>query len=166
MEYVLRGLTLRDASSIAEQINNIKIWNNLRDGLPYPYTEADAREFIYLAKEKDLLVDFAIVVSGKAVGVISLILGRDVERISAEIGYWLGEEYWGNGIMSRAVKEVVEYAFEKLSLHKVFATVFSFNVASMKVLEKAGFTKEAVLKSAFIKNGKIIDCHYYSIIKK
>lgn len=167
MEFKLRAWTLDDVPSLVRHIDNIRIWNNVRDLLPNPYTEKDAREYILMVTEKvGPQVEFAIDIDGRAVGGIGLVPGSDVERISAELGYWLGEEYWGNDIMSKAVKQLVQYTFETLSFSKVFAMVFSSNAASMRVLEKAGFEKEAVLKSALIKNGVIMDFHYYSIIKK
>ncbi|WP_071146601.1 GNAT family N-acetyltransferase [Bacteroides ihuae] len=167
MEFKLRAWNLDDVPSLAKHINNIKIWNNVRDFLPNPYTEEDAREYILMLTEKGgPQMDFAIDIGGRAVGGIGLIPGSDVERISAELGYWLGEEYWGNDIMSEAVKQIIQYAFGELFFSKIFAMVFSSNVASMRVLEKVGFEKEAVLKSALIKNGVIMDFHYYSIIKK
>jgi RimJ/RimL family protein N-acetyltransferase len=110
-------------------------------------------------------VDFAIVVDGKAVGGIGIVLQKDVERIGAEIGYWIGENYWNRGVMTEAVKQMVDYAFNHFPLQKIFAPVFDFNTASQKVLHKAGFECEAILKQAAIKNDKIIDLHYYSIQK-
>jgi RimJ/RimL family protein N-acetyltransferase len=108
----------------------------------------------------------AIVVNGTAVGGIGIVLKNDVERISAEIGYWLGEKYWHKGIMTQAVKMFVKYTFDNfIELQKIYATPFGFNIASQKVLQKAGFEREAILKKAAIKNGQIIDLHYYSLIK-
>ncbi|MDR2130242.1 MAG: GNAT family N-acetyltransferase [Odoribacteraceae bacterium] len=165
-DYVLREWRLSDVASLAENANNIAIWNNLRDYFPHPYTEADGRQFIemVLVKQKPT-TDMAIVIDGKAVGGIGLILQTDVERISAEMGYWLGENYWNRGIMTEAIKEMVDFAFTNFSLLKIYARVFDFNIASHKVLQKAGFEREAVLKQAAIKNGKIMDEHYYSLLK-
>ena len=165
--FELREWRLSDAASLAENANNIHIWNNLRDALPHPYSEKDGKEFIEMAlslpKPATLL---AIVVDGKAVGSIGIFLRTDVERISAELGYFIGENYWNRGIMTEAVKQMVEYAFANFpQLHKIYATPFDFNVASHKVLQKAGFEREAILKQAAIKNGKIIDEYYYSFIK-
>ena len=108
------------------------------------------------------VVDFAIIVDEKAVGGISIVLQQDVERISAEIGYWLGENYWNRGIMTKAVRQMVNYAFTHFPLQKIYAPVFDFNIASQKVLQKAGFEQEAILKQAAIKNGKIINLHLFS----
>jgi RimJ/RimL family protein N-acetyltransferase len=108
----------------------------------------------------------AIVIEGKAVGGTGIVLQTDVERICAEIGYWLGENYWNRGIMTGVVKEMVSYAFLHFpELKKIYAPVFGFNIASQRVLQKAGFECEGVLKQAAIKNGKVIDLHYYSRFK-
>jgi RimJ/RimL family protein N-acetyltransferase len=164
----LREWQLSDAASLAENANNINIWNNLRDALPHPYTEEDGKQFIEMAmsqpKPATLL---AIVVDGKAVGSIGIILHTDVERISAEMGYFIGENYWNKGIMTEAIKQMVTYSFTHFPhLRKIYATPFDFNVASHKVLQKAGFEREAILKQAAIKNGKIRDEHYYSLLKQ
>ncbi|MDO4726005.1 MAG: GNAT family protein [Porphyromonadaceae bacterium] len=166
INFELREWRLTDSASLAENANNINIWNNLRDYFPYPYTENDAVRFIEMCMNKPKpATDFAIVVENKAVGGIGIILQNDVERITAEIGYWLGEGYRGRGIMPEAVKQMVTYAFETFSLQKIFASVFDFNTASHIVLQKAGFELEAILKKAAIKNNKIIDLHYYSLFK-
>ena len=165
--FTLREWQLSDAASLAENANNINIWNNVRDALPHPYSEKDGQDFIEkaLSQPKPATL-FAIVVDGKAVGSIGFFLHTDVERISAELGYFIGEKYWNRGIMTNAVKQIVAYAFANFSyLRKIYATPFDFNLASHKVLQKAGFEREAILKQAAIKNGKIIDLHYYSIIK-
>jgi len=164
--FELREWQLSDAASLAENANNINVWNNVRDYFPHPYSEKDGKEFIKSVLEKPKpTTDRAIVVDGRAVGGIGFVLQKDVERISAEIGYWLGEKYWKRGIMTEAVRQMTAYAFTHLSLHKIYAPIFDFNIASQKVLQKAGFTREAILKQAAIKNEKIIDLHYYSLIK-
>ena len=165
--FELREWRLSDAASLAENANNINIWNNLRDGLPHPYSEEDGKQFIEMAlaqpKPATLLT---IAVDGQAVGSIGIVLRTDVERISAELGYFIGEKYWNKGIMTEIVKQMVSYAFANFPyLHKIYATPFDFNTASHRVLEKAGFAREAILKQAAIKNGQVVDLHYYSIFK-
>jgi RimJ/RimL family protein N-acetyltransferase len=165
--FILREWQLSDVASLAENANNIHVWNNLRDALPHPYTEKDGRQFITMAinmpKPATLLT---IEVDGKAVGSIGITLHTDVERITAELGYFIGEKYWNRSIMTESVKEIVSYAFLNFpELRKIYATPFDFNIASQRVLQKAGFEREAVLKQAAIKNGKIVDEHYYSIFK-
>jgi len=167
IEFELRRWQKDDAESLARSADNIKIWNNLRDSLPHPYTIENARQFIHTVLNKSApITDFAIIVDKNAVGSIGFVVQEDVQRISAEIGYWISEQYWGKGIMARAVKQTVDYIFANFDVVKVYATPFDFNVASQKVLQKAGFEREAILKSAAVKNGKIVDLHYYSIIKK
>jgi len=167
VNFSLREWRLSDAASLAENANNINIWNNVRDYFPYPYSEEDGKQFIEIVLSKPKpVVDFAIVVDEKAVGGIGIVLKDDVERISAEIGYWLGENYWNKGIMTEVVKGFIEYVFSHFPLQKIFASVFDFNIASQKVLQKAGFEREAILKQAAIKNNKIIDLHYYSLHKR
>lgn len=122
--YELRPWSLSDCRSLAEYANNIHVWNNLRDSFPSPYTEEDARVYIANTLTKDCVQDFAIIVDGKAVGGIGFIPQVDVERYSAEIGYWLGEPYWGCGIMSKVVSEVVEYVFATTELVRLYASVF------------------------------------------
>ena len=164
-DFELREWELTDCSSLAEHINNIKIWNNVRDGLPHPYTLQDAESYIRMVQTKPFVQDFAIVIDGKAVGGIGIVPMGDVERVSAEIGYWLGEAYWNRGIMGEVIRLVVNYTFRETKILRLFACVYEYNIASMKVLEKAGFTKLTVLPKAAIKNGKVIDMHYYNLVK-
>ena len=165
--FILREWRLSDSMSLAENANNINIWNNVRDYFPYPYSEEDGKQFIEMVLNKPKpTTDFAIVVDGKAVGGIGIVLKDDVERIGAEIGYWLGENYWNKEIMTKVVREMIEYVFLHFPLQKIFSPVFDFNIASQKVLQKAGFEREAILKQAAIKNDTIIDLHYYSLLKR
>ena len=97
------------------------------------------------------------------VGIVPL---TDVERLSAEVGYWLGEDYWGRGITSEAVALLVDYVFRETGIIRLFASVYEYNPASMKVLEKVGFTRQAILRDAAIKNGRVIDMYYYDLIKR
>ncbi|MDR1543495.1 MAG: GNAT family N-acetyltransferase [Prevotellaceae bacterium] len=165
-DFILRKWKLSDAASLAENANNIRIWNNVRDYFPHPYSQKDGKDFITMCNEApEPAVNLAIIVDGKAVGGIGIVLQTDVERISAELGYWLGEKYWNRGIITKAVGQMAEYAFNNFQLHKIYAPVFDFNIASQKVLQKAGFEREAILKQVAIKNGKIIDLHYYSLFR-
>ena len=163
--YLLREWRLSDAESLADNISNKKIWDNVRDGLPYPYTVTDAEAYISFTRQQPCLLDFAIVVAGKAVGGVGISPRTDVERVSAEVGYWLGERYWGRGIVSDAVKAVAEYTFANTDILRLFASVYEYNHASMRVLEKAGFTRLAILHKAAIKNGTIVDMPYYELVK-
>ena len=165
-KFSLRTWQLADKKSLAKHANNIRVWNNLRDAFPHPYTEYDGELFIQMVLNKPTpTTDFVIDIDGEAVGGIGIVLNKDVERISAEIGYWLSEDYWNKGIMSQVIKQISEYVFTELPIIKIYANVFSHNKASMRVLEKVGFIKEGILKQTAIKNGKVIDFHCYGLLK-
>jgi len=157
MDYLLRQWQPGDEKSLAQQANNYKIWRNLKDIFPHPYTLADAYEWVKIAQ--DSYDFFAIEVEGKAVGGIGILRKEDIYRKNAEIGYWLGEDYWGKGIISACIKDVVNYTFANVDVHRIYAGVFEYNYASMKVLEKAGFHKEAILSKSLFKEGKLYDEH-------
>lgn len=153
-------------SAIIQQLaNNHAIAVNLRDAFPHPYTFDDAVTFLELAKNGSLGCVFGIYNNNTFIGCCSLIPQNDVYRINAEIGYWIGEPYWRKGYATDAVKLLLDYAFKELNLLRVYAYVFEYNIASMRVLEKAGFEKEAEIKSSIIKEGQILDEHLYSIRK-
>lgn len=164
-EITLRNLRRSDLRQMAHLANNKKIWDNVRDAFGYPYTEKNAREFFEHQAQSDREVVFAIDYKGKFCGLCGLILQKDVYRKSAEIGYWLGEPYWGQGLATKAISLLVSYAFEQLGLVRVYAGVFEYNLGSIRVLEKNGFQKEGVSKKAIFKNGSFWDEHRYGIIK-
>lgn len=153
-----------DEGSLAKHANNVNIWNNVRDYFPHPYTLSDATEWVTIAK--DDANNFAITVNGEAVGAIALFVQKDVYRKNAELGYWLGEDYWKRGIMTEAVKQIVEHGFQNLEINRIYAGTFEFNTASGKVLSKAGFRHEATLKNAIYKNGQFCDELVYSILRE
>ncbi len=169
MEFHLKTCTLRpwqlsDVQSLAKCANNKNIADNLRDGFPYPYTLNDAQNWLKSAiNDKNLLM--AIELNEQAVGGIGIIYKTDVYRLSAEIGYWLCENLWGKGIMCEAVKNMVQYTFANTRIVRIYAGIFENNIASARVLEKAGFFLEATHKNAVIKNGTIMDEKLYSILK-
>jgi RimJ/RimL family protein N-acetyltransferase len=141
------------------------IWRNLRDAFPHPYTFADAKQWIQIANSKTPINNFAIVVDGSASGGIGLALKDDVFRRSAEIGYWLGEEFWRRGIVTEAVRAVTDYAFATFDLCRVYAGVFEWNLASMRVLEKAGYEFECRMRKSVTKDGETIDELIYAMIR-
>lgn len=163
--FLLRPFVPEDAQSVTRHADNIRIWNNVRDQFPHPYKRTDADAFIALAAGKKPVQDFAIVIGGDAVGGIGYVPGTDIERVSAEVGYWLGEPYWGRGVTSAAVKALAAHIFATTDIQRLFATIFSHNAASMRVLEKAGFRPVGILQKAAVKNGHIIDLHYYELTK-
>ena len=161
---VVRSWRASDVTSLVMNANNPRIAMHLRDGFPRPYTARDGRHFIRHVRSHRPEMDFAIAVSGQAVGGIGFKLQPDVERVSAEIGYWLGEPFWGRGIVSEALTALTEYAIAKHHLTRVFAVPFATNPASCRVLEKAGYTLEARLRRSAIKDGAIIDQLQYAFI--
>lgn len=154
-----------DEASLAYHANNPKIWRNVRDRFPHPYTRADAEGWIAIASANTPLTNFAIDVDGAAVGGIGVMLQEDVSRKSAEIGYWLGEAYWGRGIVTAAVRAMTDYAFATFDLCRLYANVFEWNPASMRVLEKAGYEFEGRRRKSAFKEGQIIDEMIYAIIR-
>lgn len=171
MELKAKGLKIRpfdesDAKVLAELCNNRKIWNNLRDYIPSPYTEADAHAFIQHCRQESPQYTFAIEYNGRFVGSIGLVRQTDVYRMSAEIGYWIGEPYWRQGIATRAVRLITGYGFDTLGLVRIFAGVFGFNAGSQRVLEKAGYKLECVFEKAIIKNDTLCDEYRYGLLNR
>jgi RimJ/RimL family protein N-acetyltransferase len=162
----LRPFQPDDAASIAQLANDLSVWRNLRDLFPHPYTLEHARVFIEHTLSQSPTPHRAIVVDGQAVGTLGLKLGTDVERVSAELGYWLGAPYRGRGVMTEAIRAFTDEAFDIFSLSRIFALPFAHNVASCRVLEKAGFGLEAVLRRSCIKEGQILDQRQYARIRE
>jgi ribosomal-protein-alanine N-acetyltransferase len=162
---ILRPLNDDDAAVLARLANNKKIWDNMRDYLPYPYGIDDANDFIKLTQQENPQMSFAIEFDKQLCGVIGLIGQRDVNKKTAEIGYWLGEPFWNKGIATRAVKLLTEYGFNQLDFIRIHTGVFEYNVGSMQVLTKNGYEKDGVFKKSIVKNGKIYDEHRFSKTK-
>ena len=142
--------------------NNRNIWINLRDRFPHPYTVRDGRAFLKHTIGQRPETAFAIAVNGEAVGGIGFQVMRDVERVSAEIGYWLGEPFWGRGISTEALIAVTRYAIETHGLTRIYAVPFAWNGASCRVLEKAGYVLEGRLRRSAIKDGQVTDQLQYA----
>jgi ribosomal-protein-alanine N-acetyltransferase len=159
---VVRSYRMEDAESLPTYANNRKIWQNLRDGFPHPYTKENAVVFIQRAISANPETMYAISVEDTAVGGIGFTLHGDIERISAEIGYWLGEPFWRRGIVTEAVKAVTKYAMETQELLRVYAVPFESNQASHRVLEKSGFRLEGCLRKSAIKDGKVMNQFMYA----
>ena len=170
MELVLKRSTLRpwrpdDAESLARHANNRKIWLGVRDLFPHPYTIQDAHEFLQRAIGEEPAMKFCIELDGTAVGGIGVHPGQDVYRHTATVGYWLGEQFWGRGIMTEVVIAVTDVCFDNFPLRRISAEVFANNPASARVLEKAGFTFEGRLKNNVMKDRQILDSLLYARIK-
>lgn len=167
MECSIRAWRAQDAADLAMALNNKKIHDNLRDGLPYPYTEADAREFIgaMLEADADTTYAFAITVEDRAMGSIGVFRKDNIHARTAEMGYYIAEPFWGQGIGTSAVGQVCRYVFAHTDIIRIFAEPFAHNTASCRVLEKNGFLLEGVLRSNAVKNGQIMDMKLYSLIR-
>lgn len=164
--FVLRGWHLTDAPSLARHADNPHISGFLLDRFPSPYTLQDAESWLQTAVNQDPFVNFAIAINGEVVGGIGLEFRHDIYRKTPLLGYWLSEQYWGKGIMPQAVKLVAEYAFQNLDVICIHAYTLSKNPKSMRVLEKAGFTRQGVLLKSVIKKGEVLDEHVYGISKE
>lgn len=160
----LRKFRNEDRDRLIELANNANIANNLRDAFPHPYTIDAANKFLSDAQSANPTTRFCIEKNGVYVGNIGLHPDSDIYRMNAEIGYFVGEPYWGQGIASQAVKLMVSYGFDHLKLHRIEAGVFSYNTSSAKVLENAGFQFEGTLKHGLIKNGEYYDEYRYGIV--
>lgn len=163
--FILRSWSDNDKESLATNASDRRIWDNVRDFFPHPYTLKDAEAWISMNHDIDPPRNLAIVIDSQAVGSVGLKPQGDVHRFSAEIGYWLGHEYWNRGIMTDAVSLMVNYGFEVFGFVRIYACVFDFNDSSMKVLEKAGFVNEGTHRKAVFKNDRFCDEIMYSIIR-
>jgi RimJ/RimL family protein N-acetyltransferase len=153
---VVRDWAAGDLASLVRHANNRNIWINLRDRFPHPYTEANAREFLaHVTTMPQPGTVWAIEVGGEAAGGIGIVLQSDVERISAEIGYWLGEPYWGRGITTAALQGVTAEVFRLFDLRRIYALPFADNLGSIRVLEKAGYALEGRMPQSAIKDGVV-----------
>ena len=162
---IVRSWQATDAEAIVRHANDRRVWLNLRDRFPHPYTPADADRWIREAMAARPETQFAIAVGAEAAGGIGLELQGDVCRGTAEIGYWLGAAYWGRGIATEAVRAATAYGFAALDLRRIFAGVFAWNASSRRVLEKAGYTLEGRLRRAVIKDGRVLDTFLYAIVR-
>lgn len=167
MKCRIRKWELSDAKDLAAALSNKKVQDNLRDGLPYPYTVQDGKEFIsaMLSADESETFAFAITVDNMVIGSIGIFRQGNIHRQTAELGYYIAEEYWGKGIMTEAVKQICEYVFANSDIIRIYAEPFAYNIASCRVLEKVGFQYEGTLRSNAVKNGRVIDMEMYSLLK-
>jgi len=165
---ILRPFRMSDAASLVRHANNPKIAARVRDRFPNPYTAENARQFLTAVAQRTAdspEFGLAIEVDGQAVGGIGIVRGVDIERVSAELGYWLSEEYWGRGIVTEAIRKFAPWVMERYGLTRLHADCFTDNPASSRVLEKAGFTRESTKRRAAIKMGEIKDMHVYVMLR-
>ena len=168
MNCKIRKWKLTDAKDIAVALSNKKIQDNLRDGLPYPYSEQDGIDFIssMLSANEDETFAFAITLDDKVIGSIGVFRQQNIHRQTAEMGYYIAEEYWGKGIMTDAVEQICNYVFKNSDILRIYAEPFAYNTGSCRVLEKAGFQYEGTLRNNAVKNGKVIDMKMYSLLRE
>ncbi len=165
-DVILRELMDSDLEKLAIYADNEKVSMNLRDGFPKPYTIDSAKSFKKMVDSQSPKTFFAIEYQNDYAGNISLSLGTDVYRKSAEIGYFIGEPFWNKGIATKAVNLITEWGFSQLDIVRIYTGVFEYNLASQRVLEKCGFVKEAVFKKSICKDNKIFDEIRFAKIKE
>jgi RimJ/RimL family protein N-acetyltransferase len=162
MNFTLRPWTASDLDSLVFHANNFNIAKFMTDGFPFPYTVETGKAFIEFATRDYPIHIFAIDIEGRAVGGIGIHPQADILRKNAELGYWLAEEFWGNGIISKAIPQMIKFAFETYDINRIFARPFGTNLASQRVLEKNDFKLEARLEATIFKNGEYLDELIYS----
>lgn len=162
--FILRRWEEEDLESLVHHANNPDIAKNLTNQFPYPYTHEKGKAFIEYARQNNPANIMAIVINGKAVGGIGIHPQTDIMCKNAELGYWLSQDYWGRGIITAAVKQMVEYGFKNWeNISRIYARPFGTNMASQKVLEKCGFKLEARFEKNIFKNGEVLDELVYAI---
>ena len=154
---IIRPWAESDAVSLQRHANNPRVSMHLRDRFPFPYEMEQAHAFLGRMAGQPSPTAWAIEVGGEAVGGIGVEFQTDVERVSAEVGYWLGEAFWGRGIATEALTAVTAEAFKRFEITRLYALAFADHAASLRVLEKAGYAREGLLRQSAIKDGKIRD---------
>lgn len=157
----LRPWQWRDVPRLVHICNNIHIWNNLRDQMPRPYRTKDAEEWVRFNLQQQPQRNFCIDLDGDMIGGIGMVPQQDIYKRNVEIGYYLGEEYWGHGYATEAVRLMVDHVFASTDCYRLYAEVFAHNGASMAVLRKNGFHREAVLHKSIFKNNQLVDGHLW-----
>ena len=162
----LRPWCTKDAEALVRNANSPKIARNMTNIYPSPYRESDAAHWLNVrSTDVGPCAHLAVEIDGEAAGGVGIHTRTDVHAHTAELGYWLGESYWGNGYMTEVINVVVPYAFETFELHRLEACQFGWNPASGKVLEKAGFRLEGCLREAIYKDGEYTDRLIYGLLR-
>ncbi|MBC8073724.1 MAG: GNAT family N-acetyltransferase [Deltaproteobacteria bacterium] len=161
----LRAFRRGDEHDLVVAADDREIWRNVRDAFPHPYTREDAERWVAYNEGLAPVLNFAIELDDRVVGGLGLVLGQDVHRYSAELGYWLARAVWGRGLATAAVRALVRYAFEELELVRLHAGVFVWNPASARVLEKSGFERECLMRSWAFKDGELVDAWAYACVR-
>ena len=163
--FLLRKWEPGDEQSLQKNANNKNISRFLFDRFPFPYTMDDAELWVSMKVHQYRITNFVIDIDGEVAGAIEFKQGDDVHKKNADLGYWLAEQFWGRGIMTEAVNLIIKYAFENFDLMRIQSAVNQNNPASMRVLEKAGFKKEGILKNAIFKDSEVMDEHVFGLCK-
>jgi RimJ/RimL family protein N-acetyltransferase len=161
----IRSWRKSDLDALVRHANNPKIASNLRDQFPHPYTRRDGIDYLEFVRDQKPERNFALQHGGEAIGGLGFQIGVDISRVSAEMGYWLSESFWGRGFATRAAQALSDWAFTEYKLTRVFALVFSHNLASARVLEKAGFQREGIMRRSAVKNGSVLDQVIYAKVR-
>lgn len=164
MHFKLRDWQQSDMDSLVKYANNFNIAKNMTNGFPHPYTKESGQNFLNMAIANNKAIK-CIDINGEACGGIGLHLQTDIQCKNAELGYWLAEPFWGKGIITEAIKQMVNYGFGNFDINRIYARPFGTNLASQKVLEKCNFTLEAKFHETLFKNGEYIDELIYAIRK-
>ena len=167
MNCTIRKWRLSDAADLAAALSNPKVLNNLRDGLPYPYTQRDAEDYIraMLSADENSSFAFAVTVEDRCIGSIGAFRQGNIHGRTAELGYYLAEEYWGRGLMTQAIGQLCRWVFAHTDILRIYAEPFSYNIGSCRALEKAGFHYEGLMKNNAVKNGKLLDMKLYALTR-
>ena len=165
IEFTLRPWKITDLDSLVKHANNFKIAKNMTDQFPFPYTLAKGKAFIDFVSSVNPPNILAIDIEGEAVGAVGVHQQSDIQKMNAEMGYWLSESYWGKGIMTEAIKRMADHAFKTWPINRIYARPFGNNIGSQKVLEKAGFKLEAKFEKTFYKNDEFVDELIYAFRK-
>ncbi len=160
--FIIRNFLYGDASGLARNGDNPNISINQRECFPSPYTIEMARNWIQYVRDNEATSRFVIATEKEAIGEIGVVVQPDVHRYSAEIGFWIGEAYWGQGLMTEAVNWMLDYCYKEMGLKRIFADVVEYNIASQKVLQKCGFELEGVFRKNIFKNEEFHDQFVYA----
>lgn len=162
----IRPIRRSDIEALVRYANNPNVARNLEDRFPNPYTRKDAEEWLERIEKQETVSNFAITTSREMIGGIGLHPRPDVYQRTAELGYWLGEPFWGEGIATRAVRAIVAWGFTNFDLSRIQARVFESNPASGRVLEKVGFTCEGRLRQSVTKHGVTMDQLIFAMLSR
>ena len=158
MQVKIREWKVEDLDPLIALANNKRIYDQVRDLFPYPYTLEDGKQWLLQNIGITPVINFVIEVNGNFAGSIGMVPQTDVYRCNVEIGYWLGEPFWGKGIATQAVVLIEDHIWQKYpNVHRIYATTYEQNKASMQVLAKNGFALECIHKEGVIKNGQLLD---------